>query len=132
MTPDAAAQASDKVAACRGALPRPARASGLRRALMLAAHLVRRDIAASNRFSVIGAGWPLGQLVQVAVLVIVFSAVLRLEIPDYPAYVFCGIIGWSWFVASISGASDAVRGRQAMVIDYWIFVRILMTSQSNT
>jgi lipopolysaccharide transport system permease protein len=117
MTPDAAAQASDKFAACRGPVPWPTRASGLRRALMLTAHLVRRDIAATNRFSVIGAGWPLvGQLVQVAVLVIVFSAVVRLEIPDYPAYVFCGLIGWSWFVASINGASDAVRGRRELAM----------------
>ena len=68
----------------------PTRApAGVRRTLTLITHLAARDVAQANRFSVIGAGWPLlRQLAQLAVLAIAFSAVLDLGIPDYPVFVF--------------------------------------------
>jgi lipopolysaccharide transport system permease protein len=117
MTADASAQAPNTMTAPRPPVRPPAPVSGLRRALMLTAHLVRRDIAARNRFSVIGAGWPLvGQLLQIVVLLIAFSAVLHLGIADYPVFVFCGLIGWSWFTATMNGASGAVRGRRELAM----------------
>ena len=84
--------------------------SSLRHALALTLHLARRDIAATNRMSVVGAAWPLlRQLAQLAILVFAFSAVLDLGIENYPAFVFCGLIGWSWFTAGMIAASDSVN-----------------------
>lgn len=81
-----------------------------RHSLTLINHLVRREIATKNRFSFVGAAWPLlRQLAQLAVLVLAFSAVLDLGIDDYPAFVFCGLIGWSWFVIGVNAASTSIR-----------------------
>lgn len=93
--------------------PPPTRDPGsLRHSVVLVAHLVRREIASKNRFSMIGAAWPLlRQLAQLGVLVVAFSAVVDLDIPDYPAFVFCGLIGWSWFLIGVAAASGSVRER---------------------
>jgi lipopolysaccharide transport system permease protein len=75
----------------------------------LVGHLLRREIALSHRSSLIGAGWPLvRQLVQLAVLVFVFSHVLDLGVPDYPAFVYCGLLGWSWFTTALTQSTTAI------------------------
>lgn len=80
-----------------------------RHAFSLTLHLARRDIAAANRMSVVGAAWPLlRQLAQLTILVFAFSAVLDLGIENYPAFVFCGLIGWTWFTAGMIAASNSV------------------------
>ena len=94
------------VPAARPAVANPA---SPRHSLTLVNHLVRRDLAASNRMSVFGAAWPLlQQLAQLTVLVVAFGAVLNLNIPNYPAFVFCGLIGWTWFTAGIIAASTSL------------------------
>lgn len=83
---------------------------GFRHRAELTYYLVRRDLAAANALSVIGAGWPLvRQLAQLGVLVIVFSKILPLGIPDYGVFVFSGLVGWSWFVSGFTAASSSVH-----------------------
>src|SRR2546421_10554856 len=72
----------------------------------LVMHLARRDVASRDRFTILGSAWPLvRQLAQLAVLVFTFSKVLPLHVPDYGAFVFTGLIGWTWFITGISGAA---------------------------
>mgnify|MGYP000944914278 CR=1 FL=1 len=60
--------------------------------------LVRRDITARYKRSVLGIAWtmlnPLGMMI---VLSIVFSQVFRVAMENYPAYVLSGLIAWTFF-----------------------------------
>ena len=59
--------------------------------------LVRRDIVARYKRSVLGIAWtmlnPLGMMV---VLTVVFSQLFH-QIPGYPAYILSGLIAWNFF-----------------------------------
>jgi lipopolysaccharide transport system permease protein len=75
----------------------------------LVLHLVRRELASAYRNTLIGWAWPLmRQLAQLAVLVFLFSHVLRLNIQDYPAFVFAGLIVFTWFQTALISASYSI------------------------
>src|SRR4030043_873183 len=67
--------------------------------------LVRRDITARFKRSVLGIAWtmlnPLGMMI---VLSIVFSQIFRTNIEDYPAFVLSGLIAWTFFSQTSSNA----------------------------
>ena len=52
------------------------------------------------------------QLVQLVVLVFIFGHVVDLNIPDYPVFVFTGLIAWTWFATGVGNASwGLISGR---------------------
>ena len=54
--------------------------------------------------TVLGWAWPLrASSRSSAVLVFIFCSVLDLGIPNFPVFVFCGLIAWTWFA---TGAVD--------------------------
>jgi ABC-2 type transport system permease protein len=67
--------------------------------------LVRRDITARYKRSVLGIAWtmlnPLGMMI---VLSIVFSQIWRVSTHGYPAYVLSGIIAWTFFSQTSANA----------------------------
>lgn len=82
----------------------------------LVIHLARREVSATHRDTLLGWAWPLvRQLVQLAVLVFVFSKVLDLRIKDYPAFVFSGLIAWNWFVNGLASATRSLLGNRHLV-----------------
>jgi lipopolysaccharide transport system permease protein len=75
----------------------------------LVLHLVRRELSSTHRNTLLGWSWPLvRQLAQLAVLVFLFSKVLDLRIPDYPVFVFTGLVAWTWFQTALVAASYSV------------------------
>src|SRR5262249_10845790 len=61
-----------------------------------------------DRFTVLGSLWPLvRQLAQLAALVFTFSQVLPLRIENYPAFVFTGLIAWTWITTGINGPASS-------------------------
>jgi lipopolysaccharide transport system permease protein len=79
----------------------------------LVVHLTRRELSSTYRDTLLGWTWPLArQLVQLAVLVFVFSKVVNLKIPHYPAFVFSGLVAWSWFSSGIVAASTSIIGNR--------------------
>jgi lipopolysaccharide transport system permease protein len=79
-------------------------------------HLVRRELSSAHRFTVLGWAWPLArQLAQLGVLVFVFSSVLDLGIPDFPVYVFSGLVAWSAFSTGLSAASTSLIDQRHLV-----------------
>jgi homopolymeric O-antigen transport system permease protein len=79
----------------------------------LVLHLTRRELSLSYRDTILGWTWPLArQLIQLAVLVFVFSKVLNLGIKNYPAFVFSGLVAWTWFSSGILAASRSVLGNR--------------------
>ena len=78
--------------------------------------LVVRDMKLRYKRSVLGVAWSLlNPLVQLLVFSFVFRLVLPLQIPDYPVFVFIGILGWTWLQSSLVSGTDAIVGNRDLV-----------------
>jgi lipopolysaccharide transport system permease protein len=98
------------------ASPRSAKLSpGLFKELVL--HLVKREIDATHRMTVLGWAWPVvRQLAQLAVLVFIFGSVLHLGIHDFPVFVFSGLIAWTWFAGGTSAAASSLLVQRHLLL----------------
>jgi lipopolysaccharide transport system permease protein len=75
----------------------------------LVLHLAQREASSRHRFTLFGWTWPLvRQLAQLGILVFTFSHIVKLAIPDFPAFVFSGLIAWTWFASSLAAATTSV------------------------
>ena len=73
--------------------------------LDLILHLVWRDFVLRYKGSVLGVLWYLlPPLTQLLVLVFLFGRVVPLNIEAYPAFVFCGLLPWTWFGTCLGSA----------------------------
>jgi len=73
--------------------------------------LVARDLKVRYRRSTIGFLWTMLQpLLTMLVLTMVFSALFRFEIPNYPVYALAGIMFWNFFSQSITASMNSLRG----------------------
>lgn len=82
----------------------------------LVVHLVRREIDAQHRMTVLGWLWPLArQLAQLAALVFIFGSVLDLDIDNFPVFVFSGLVAWSWFSSGVAGATTSLLDQRHLV-----------------
>jgi lipopolysaccharide transport system permease protein len=79
-------------------------------------HLVRREIDATHRMTVLGWAWPvMRQLAQLAALVFIFGSVLDLGIPHFPVFVFSGLIAWTWFSTGVGTAATVLIDERHLV-----------------
>ena len=79
-------------------------------------HLVRREIDAAHRMTVLGWAWPLvRQIAQLAVLVFIFGSVIDLHIPHFPVYVFSGLVAWTWFASGVGTAATSLLDQRHLV-----------------
>ncbi|MBK8596262.1 MAG: ABC transporter permease [Holophagales bacterium] len=74
-------------------------------------HLVRelvvRDITVRYKRSFIGIGWTLlGPLLQMAALTVAFSAIMRVQIANYPVYFLAGSLFWNFFAQATGHAAN--------------------------
>ena len=82
----------------------------------LVTHLARREVSVSHRFTLLGWAWPLARtLAQLGVLVFVFSAVLDLGIPNFPVFVFSGLVAWAWFSSAVSAGTSSLLTQRHLV-----------------
>lgn len=73
--------------------------------------LVVRDLKVRYRRSAIGFLWTMLQpLLTMLVLTLVFSAIFRFEIANYPVYALAGIMFWNFFSQSITTSMNSLRG----------------------
>lgn len=64
----------------------------------LLAELILRNIKTRYKRSVLGIAWTmLSPMLTMAVLTIVFSQLFAYSVPQYPVYLLCGILLWSFF-----------------------------------
>jgi len=78
--------------------------------------LIERDIKLRYRGSLLGILWTLlNPLAELLVLIFVFKLVLRVDIPNYPPYLFTGLIVYSWFQTSVNFATLSVVGSRELV-----------------
>lgn len=77
--------------------------------LQLIGALTVRDLKVNYDRSFLGFAWTLASpLLQLGVLYIVFHAILDMGGPNYPAYVFIGLLSYGWFQSSAVASCWAV------------------------
>ncbi len=82
----------------------------------LMTELVRRDLSLRYKRSVLGLAWSLlTPLTQLLVLRFVFTVVLPLEIPNYTAFLFTGILVWSWLASALDQAAGSIVDNRELV-----------------
>ena len=78
--------------------------------------LVVRDLKVRYRRSAIGFLWTMLQpLLTMLVLTLVFSAIFRFEIANYPVYALAGIMFWNFFSQSITSSMNSLRGNAQLL-----------------
>lgn len=83
----------------------------------LVVHLTARQLKSTHHLTLLGWGWPVARLLaQLGVLVFLFGHVINLRIPDYPIFVFVGLVGWNWFSTGVSAATTSVLGQRHLVM----------------
>ena len=79
-------------------------------------HLAARENASRHRFTLLGWMWPLArQVAQLAVLVFMFSKVIPLHVHNFTAFVFAGLIAWTWFSSGVSAATTSLLSYRHLV-----------------
>ncbi len=78
--------------------------------------LVSRDIRLRYKRSVMGLAWTLlNPLAELLVLWFIFGVVLPLNIPDYPAFLFTGILVFGWFQGSLVHSANAIVNSRELI-----------------
>jgi lipopolysaccharide transport system permease protein len=79
-------------------------------------HLAQREVEATHRFTLLGAGWPLLRLLaQWGVLVFVFTKLVNVRLPDYPLFVLTGLVTWTWFATGTSTGTSSLVSKRHLV-----------------
>ncbi len=78
--------------------------------------LVSRDMKLRYKRSVLGVLWSLlNPLAHLLVFTFLFRRVIPLDIPNYPLFAFTGVVAWTWFSSSLSGATISVSTSREFV-----------------
>jgi lipopolysaccharide transport system permease protein len=78
--------------------------------------LVGRDLKLRYRRSVLGLLWTLlNPLAQLLVLSLVFGVMLPLNIPDYPLFLFTGLLAWNWFQTSLHAGTGSIVDNRDLI-----------------
>jgi lipopolysaccharide transport system permease protein len=78
--------------------------------------LVMRDIKVRYKRSVLGFAWSLLlPITQLIVFTTLFHHLLATQVRNYPAYVFCGVLAWNWFNASLLSSVGAITENRDLV-----------------
>ena len=78
--------------------------------------LVIRDMKLKYKRSILGIGWSLlNPLAQLLVYKFIFEQVLPTNVPNFTAYLFSGVLVWSWFVQSITFATTTIVDNRDLI-----------------
>ena len=71
--------------------------------------LARKEFFVRYRRTSFGLLWAVGlPLLQAAILTLVFGHLLKSHAPDYAAFVFAGMVPWSYFSTTLGGGATAI------------------------
>ncbi|HZD11295.1 MAG TPA: ABC transporter permease [Candidatus Binatia bacterium] len=78
--------------------------------------LVAREMKLRYKESLLGVAWSLlNPLLQLLIFNFVFRYVLPLNIPNYTAFLFVGLLVWNWFQSSIVAAATAIVDGRSLI-----------------
>lgn len=75
-------------------------------------------------------GWAWSVLQPVSRLVIlsyIFTKAIPLDIPDYPAFLFVGLVSWQWFAAGVSASTNSLVGQVGLLSRPGLHLAVLPT-----
>lgn len=79
-------------------------------------NFVAQDLKVRYRRSALGFFWSLlNPLLQMGVISVVFSLILRWNFNRFVLYLLCGLVPWSFFAASLDGCSMSIVSAESMV-----------------
>lgn len=77
--------------------------------------LARKEFFVRYRRTSLGLLWAVGlPVLQATILALVFGRLLRSHAPDYAAYVFAGMVPWSYFSATVGAGATAIVDNTAL------------------
>jgi ABC-type polysaccharide/polyol phosphate export permease len=78
--------------------------------------LTLREVRARYKGSWLGFLWALlNPLLMMGVYAVVFSHVMRVQVPHYTAFLLAGLLPWAWFSAGVGAAAASVTANAALV-----------------
>jgi len=78
--------------------------------------LVSRDLKVRYKRSVLGMGWTLlNPLLQMGVYTLVFSTIMRVDVPQFPVFLLSGLLPWTLISTSITGAAHCLLNNQGLI-----------------
>jgi lipopolysaccharide transport system permease protein len=78
--------------------------------------MVIRDMKLRYKRSVLGIVWSLlNPLIQMLVFTFLSRGVLSLDIPNYPSFVFTGVLAWNWFQGALFLTAGAITGNRELI-----------------
>lgn len=88
--------------------------------------LVNREVRARYKGSALGFVWSLlNPLMMMAVYSLVFSVYMRINIPNYSLFLFCGLLPWGWFTTSITNATSTIVANGNLIKKVYFPLEIL-------
>jgi ABC-2 type transport system permease protein len=85
-----------------------------RRELLFA--LTAKELKTRYKSAVLGFLWAfLNPLLQMAVLSVVFTLIVRIQVRDYPLFLITGILAWSFFSSSLISGTDSLIGNRDLI-----------------
>ncbi len=97
------------------------------------ASLVRRDLRGRYKGSVLGFLWTfVNPLLQFFVYTVVFSVILKNDIPRYYLFLFVALIPFLFFSSSLTGGATAVLSQKDMVKKIYFPREVLPISYVTT
>lgn len=83
----------------------------------LVRHLVLRDLRIRYSRSALGWLWSLAQPVsRLVILGFVFTRAIPLDIEDYPAFLFIGLVAYQWFATGVLATTTSLVDNRALLL----------------
>ena len=78
--------------------------------------LLVREIKLRYERSFLGVAWSiLNPLAQILIFTFLFRFVFRLDIPNYPVFVFTGVLAWNWFRDGLMLTTSAMTSNRELI-----------------
>jgi ABC-type polysaccharide/polyol phosphate export permease len=82
----------------------------------LIAYLVRADLKKKGTDTLLGnVWWVVDPLLQMLVYVVLVAVILQKSTPDYPLFIFCAILPWKWFQATVTDGTSSVVSQERLI-----------------
>jgi len=88
--------------------------------------LVNREIRARYKGSALGFLWSLlNPLMMMGIYSLIFSVYMRIDMPNYAVFLFCGILPWGWFSTALTNASAAIVANSSLIKKIYFPLEVL-------
>ena len=72
-------------------------------------NLIIKDLKIRYRGAVLGYAWSLlNPILMMMVYTVIFSFIVRIELENYPIFLLCALLPWSFFATALTNASNSI------------------------